>query len=174
MKQQELVKPPLMSSSNTRFVEDPFSHVKEAAEETQSKEMELLKLLTKESNQAKYNARVGGQAPAINRTQKSDRVDLDGITYSSNSFFLFFLSLFILFSIILIIIIDLLGGEKKDAPSATSINGFELIQHDEIAHLTSDRPPLLLDASLGLGRQGGAKSNFKIPETPDRYFLFCM
>lgn len=79
MKPQELVKPPLMSSSNTRFVEDPFSHVKEAAEETQSKEMELLKLLTKESNQAKYNARVGGQAPAINRTQKSDRVDLDGI-----------------------------------------------------------------------------------------------
>lgn len=95
MKQQELVKPPLMSSSNTRFVEDPFSHVKEAAEETQSKEMELLKLLTKESNQAKYNARVGGQAPAINRTQKSDRVDLDGIlTLLILFFFFFFRSLF--------------------------------------------------------------------------------
>jgi len=145
IKQQELIKPPLMTSSNTRFVEDPFSHVKEAADETQSKEMELLKLLTKESNQTKRNARLGGPTPVHN--QKSDKVDLD----------------------------DLMGGERKEVSQGTSINGFQLIQQHEIMHLNmpnnSDRPPLLLDSSLGLGRQGGHKSNFKVPETPDRQQL---
>jgi protein DGCR14 len=141
VKQQEMINPPLMTSSNTRFVEDPFSHVKEAADEAQSKEMELLKLLTKESNQVKYNARLGGQMPAISHTQKSDKVDLD----------------------------DLMGGEKMSATSATFINGFELIQHQDIMHL--NRPPLLLDTSLGLGRHGGDKSNFKVPETPNRQQL---
>jgi len=147
IKQQELLNPPLMSSSNTRFVEDPFSHMKEAAEESQSKEMELLKLLTKESNQAKYIARVGGQLPPVlPHSQKIDKVDLD----------------------------DLLGGDKKDSSQGTSINGFELIQHHEISPFNmnnSDRPPLLLDSSLGLGRRGGDKSNFKVPETPDRQQL---
>jgi hypothetical protein len=148
IKQQEMINPPLMTSSNTRFVEDPFSHVKDAADESQSKEMELLKLLTKESNQAKYNARLGGQMPiSLPHSQKSDKVDLD----------------------------DLMGGEKKNS-TGTSINGFDLIQHHEIMHFNmqnnnSGRPPLLLDSSLGLGRHGGDKSNFKVPETPDRQQL---
>jgi hypothetical protein len=63
-----------MATSNTRFRVDPHAQSSmERKEEGETKEMELLKLLTKQQ-QSRYRR---GPQPVFNK--ESDKIDLDGM-----------------------------------------------------------------------------------------------